>query len=180
MTYDFLWEGKPRPISDLNNCLPKDKGGLGMIHLIDFIRCKHLKWMYDIRKKTIEPWNAKYWLQCQDKHYQITYSVLTWSSWLYLANVHIPKFYRKCLESWYYFKQKYVPMVKKWFLSVNDILDCNTNNVVNTKQIFIQLEKKNNWISEYQIIKTFIPKSFKICCMLIKKLEMMQIVKYDR
>ena len=66
MIFQFLWdEVNPEPIQRKVMYLPKEKGGLGLIHLITQGKALRLKYVYEIPKlMNIKTWVhfARYWL----------------------------------------------------------------------------------------------------------------------
>ena len=101
LCFKFLWDGKVRQVSDLVTCIPKIKGGLGMIDIDSLVKTKQLKWIHKILNDDTQSWNilGKFWLQSQDRLYDMKYTYISWSILPGLKFLKIPKFYQECLKS---------------------------------------------------------------------------------
>ena len=64
LLWAFIWDGKTNQIKRNICCLPKEKGGMGMVNIKKFIKSKRVKSMHKIITSDLDNWNAigKFWL----------------------------------------------------------------------------------------------------------------------
>jgi hypothetical protein len=68
LPWAFIWDGKTNQIKRNICCLPKEKGGMGMVNIKNFIKSKRVKSMHKIITSDPDNWNAigKFWLTSLD------------------------------------------------------------------------------------------------------------------
>jgi hypothetical protein len=58
LLWAFIWDGKTNQIMRNICCLPKEKGGMGMVNIKNFIKEKRVKSMHKIITSDPDNWNA--------------------------------------------------------------------------------------------------------------------------
>ncbi len=100
--WSFIWDGKPNRVSRAVCCLPKEKGGMGMVNLRNFIKSKQVKSLYNVVNSDLDKWNAigKYWLTSLDSKFDSEYFLCTCSNINGLNRNKMSNYYENLLTSW--------------------------------------------------------------------------------
>ena len=98
--WSFVWDGKTNQVSRAVCCLPKEKGGMDMINLRNFIKSKQIKCLYSIVNSSLDKWNAvgKYWLTSLDAKFGTEYFICTCSDIKGLFPLPLSDYYKKSLD----------------------------------------------------------------------------------
>ena len=182
--WSFIWDGKTNQIARTVCCLPKEKGGIGMINLRDFIKSKQVKSMYSIVNSKTQKWNAigKYWLTSLDEKYDTDFFICSCSDTTCFKQIQMSKYYKELLISWTDLQKIQKSVTKEDLLEENifgncklkfkghalyyanfassgikkikDIWDLNNKSFKTSLDIFNSLKDKRNWIAQYSRIKS--------------------------
>ena len=187
---EFLWGKKTWQVAQTNVGLKNKHGGIELQDLHHFIESKKLKWVIRIHFSNLRKWNAlgKHYFQSCDKLYQIEYFLLQCSSFKGI-DLHVPSFYKTCLDVWCKIQSNVKVVSKSDILSQNLFGNCNIsknqhaifyshwsrsgikhikylwdhgrNKWKTGAEICNRLIVKRNWIAEYQKLKDCIPLEWK-------------------
>lgn len=190
LMWSFIWEGKNDQIKRDVCVLSHEEGGIGMINIDSFINAKHIKSMHKILNSEVDNWNTigKWWLQKLDHKFDIPYFISTCSDLNGQKIDNMPIFYQNIIKSWSKFISKQCPrtdtdvyeqflfgnsqirdrgkpllfpsFAKSGLTQIKHIWDVDTHTFKTDNFIFNKLSDKRNWIVQWLIIKSSIPKRF--------------------
>ena len=188
---DFLWGGNTWRVAQKTTALRHEHGGLEIPDLESFIKSKRIMWLLRIHFSETDKWNAigKNKLATLNTQYNTNNFLLKCSSLKTLNLNHLPQFYKVCLNSWaenmskrvidskedilhenlfgnYNIKINKNPLfLPHWAQSnlkqVKDVWDTETNGWKPAQMILQELQRKTNWIAEFNSIKRAIPQRWK-------------------